>query len=228
MANPNNITIGSLTFASKKAVESHTRALLQATGPMRDTRANCGDVHAFLLALFARHPDADAKLAHHTTFDIVRTNTSSTGAAYGCLVHYQDGRVDDISWKLCVSGKHASQRNKLLDAFRQAVQPQIDEFRAASVDECAHCGAAGVGCHVDHVVEFRELVADFLAGRTDVPRCFADAPMTMHRHEFAENDAHFCSAWSAFHRQHARLQMACADCNLKVLPHQRRQARSVA
>lgn len=216
------INIGGTTFHSKRHAMQHVQDLFLHIGETSDLT---GSPHApFVMALLQRHPKADAKLAglHHVE---LRRN----GMGVGILLHYHDRDIDDISWRSCISGKPRSDKDRLHDALREAVQTQIDVFRSAHAGDtmCANCksplqwNVPGM-VHVDHdTPTFVQLAQSFCAqARPDM--AVVSHPHGLYRHRLTDDVVRH--QWQAFHQQHARLQIVCCHCNLGSLPRQRRSA----
>lgn len=212
------VTIHDKTFPTKAAVTEYARSLMAEVGVTTDLAKTHPDAYPFLMALAARHPRADEKLRGAVRMEINRTTSSCPGKpVYGAWLHYADGGRDDISLlKKCVSGKDTA--DKLGACMRQAIDDQVLSFRESDVEKkCAVCGATGTMLHVDHVVEFKTLKAEFLAGRNDVPVAFDSDPDCKTHQRFKAEDAAFEEAWSSFHRERAVLQYACHLCNTPAL-----------
>ena len=104
---------------------------------------------------------------------------------------YEDGRpVDDISWNVALKGRGKTQKVRVSQAARLAVEPQIMDFKArnnvTSGFDADHCGE-GVA----------ELLKRFLAGR--------EAELV--EDEFHVDHLVLEAEWQAFHLQHAELQL---------------------
>ena len=92
--------------------------------------------------------------------------------------------------------------------MRQAVQRQIDLFRARARRDGARChicnkSLQGKITHVDHGVgerSFREIARRFSEGKTASD---LSSGKTLIRRQ-----------WQRFHKTHARLALACVSCNL--------------
>ena len=211
------ITIQGSCFKTQKELEKHVRKLLHELGPTNDVAAVSRKTFTFLFELLERHPNASTKL--HNFKQMVVQPVGHL--AYGLLIRYEDGTLDDISWKVCVSGKTPSPKHAIASAYRQAIQDQIDRFRTenetTSCTHC-HCDLSSSGCHVDHIVPFVDLINAFtIQCELTVPNEIMSAPLCLYRHRFLKTDDKFEDAWRSFHEQHAILQITCAPCNLSAL-----------
>lgn len=212
------VTIHDKTFPSKVAATEYARALMAEVGVSLDVSKTHPDAYPFLMALAGRHPRADEKLRDVVRMEINRTTASSPNKkVYGAWLHYANGERDDISLlKKCISGTDTS--DKLVACMRQAIDDQIIAFRESDAPKvCAVCNTAGTMLHVDHIIEFKTLKADFLKGRTDVPTSFDSDPDCKTHQRFKAADVEFETAWSEYHRGRADLQYACHKCNTSTL-----------
>ncbi len=214
------VEVAGRTFDSQKQLEGLCRNLWKEIDACEDVRKHpCAEFAEFILCLLNRHPNAHNKL-HCRPLE--RIELRKTGAGHGFRLHYVGGGVDDISWRKCVSGKPASQRQRLTAAFRQVVQPQIDEFRAANpVAKCTRCNIEFGNddpSHIDHAPpwEFRVIVEKF-TGTHGEPTgdMVANAPLTMYRHRFHDEHKAYADEFARYHREHACLRVICKTCNLQ-------------
>lgn len=125
--------------------------------------------------------------------------------------------------------------DKLTQAMRAAIQPQIEAFREKHFvngqTRCANlnCPSADKGLkrdeiHVDHAPPtFLELKNRFLeeVKSSDVPKGFtvdkdADSA-TYKRVVFRNNHLSFRDRWERYHKEYCVLQITCRACNLGVL-----------
>lgn len=229
------------SFKLKKDLTAYIRAALAELGPTLDLERADPRLYAFFIDLFRSHPRADTKLHGLVRVEVVRSGlvgkTSDRGSAFGFMLSYENKPADDISWAKCVSNTNcgsspkkerpAASRTKARfgEAMRQAVQPQVDNARAAQGEGwvCQRCGENGRGTrfHMDHYGKtFAELVSSFVGDRSDVPdgdTGVDDAPLCLHKHEFGPQHQEFVKDWQEYHLKNATLQLVCIQCNLVEL-----------
>lgn len=216
------LTIHTETFQTLKAATAYTRALFARVGVTLDLQSADPEAYAFVWALLQRHPRAAEKLKDVVKLEINEVAGSRDNKrVYGVWVIRSDGSRDDIAAiGKCINGRDSTPKAMLLAAMRQAIEPQIKQHRRLSASTiCAACGESvdASDSHVDHIITFSELTNKFLHGRMDVPTTFdSDADSTTHR-RFKAADKAFEDAWVTFHAKEAKLQITCAQCNLKTL-----------
>lgn len=189
-----------------------------------------------LEALLRCHPESAKKLDGVARIEVV-CDTKYDLMKFGLLLHYGDGRVDDISWTKCVAHSGVGRARKkgakdwvdraLHGAMRNTVAPQVAAFRHGKDPVCESCGTevtdAQMPMHVDHDGEgFSEMARAFIdslgeADRSQLVGGVVSAPQLMTRHRFHEDVVDLERAWQAYHAERAHLQLVCAHCNLSVL-----------
>ena len=87
------------------------RKLLSELGPTNDVCAASRETFVFLFELLERHPKATTKLSNFKNMVVQRGNTVNGKVVYGLFIRYEDGTMDDISWKQCVNGKAPPAQN---------------------------------------------------------------------------------------------------------------------
>jgi hypothetical protein len=200
------ITLAGITFPSKKAAHTAIRASL--------TPETFNPENPLYMALLMRHPHYEEKWGCGVLrFELEWRDLSKT---FEPLIVRKDGSTVDFSWVRCLSGTWMSHKDKLRQAMRVAIEPQIRAHIAKDHPEsCPLCAKYITHAHVDHIIPFEELAQKFLEDKTLVPTHFDDCPDT-HRAKFRESDLEwFTIPWIAFHAVNARLRTICATCNLK-------------
>ena len=218
------IEIQGFVFRTQEEAAEHVRKLLRGIGAVKDVEAVYPSTFTFLYELLGRHPKASSKLLGFKTLSIQPVNAIKGAIVYGLLIRYEDGELDDISWKQCITAKASSVKLKVAGAYRQAIQYQIDRFRGAAHARtqeltCAHCSCSvGSSLHVDHIIPFATLVDSFKAeSGLHEPASTVSDHLCLSRHRFLPCDNDYESAWACFHDQRAQLQITCADCNIRTL-----------
>lgn len=202
-------------FTSQKAAQDHVRGILGKYQGELNLGPDAPEFE-FLVALVRRHPEAAEKIGVGISHFFVKLS------AYRNLelwIARTDETVIDISYPTAIRGVAKTAQENLLSAMRQAIVPQVNEYRAAElakgVATCPGwqrtCGAVLDSlAPVDHVEPFTDLADRFLAGR-QAPSEFADGPTNAAA--FKPEDAAFEAEWLAFHAKEATLQLLCSPCN---------------
>lgn len=135
------------------------------------------------------------------------------------VIRKHDGATEDISYRTCITTR--SERSQVNRALRQAVNPDISAFRSkmfpASDSEVA-CAACATPCrntpstHVDHVVPFRTIVANFATQHGIDLTAIQTRSSGTYR---LISDVDLRTAWHSYHTAHAALRVMCAKCNLQ-------------
>ena len=207
------IECGGRTFASKKALEDHVRALLREVGVTDSIKTKNPSQYDFLLELFRRHPGYPDKIVGMTDLAIQPNRMTPQHLELNLV---KDGELEDISWRLCVDAKG---KDHYKIALRSAITEQIHRFRSAHPATCEICSTSNrdVDYHVDHINHFEEIVYAFhetLESKgLHKPTEFINR--TDNRKGFRPEDGVFEDAWKRFHEETARLRILCAPCNLR-------------
>jgi hypothetical protein len=128
-----------------------------------------------------------------------------------------DGTLTDISWRECLSP--ANKKFKIRNAMRNAIKPQIDEFRNACEKICQGCGTANPfgGFDVDHhPMRFEDLANQWLKFNN----LAEDAIETCGKGDFEYGDnfvnADLEASWMRHHKTFAGLRILCVPCHRKA------------
>jgi 5-methylcytosine-specific restriction endonuclease McrA len=207
--------VGKYTFSSAAACEAHTRAWLdQALGKFNRVRITPGKSPSFLMALLERHPHKAEKIGSGVQYFVLERSPGNRGVRTFAV--RAEGAVD-FSWKICCAGKDPGAGRKLTMALRYAVRGQINDWieeqKPTHCKSCETMFRTRLDWHVDHVVPFKLLSAEFLHGRK-APTEFTDLEISG-GHKFSMADWEFERDWLAFHKDKATLQALCVECNQK-------------
>jgi hypothetical protein len=213
------LTIGHHSFTSQDKCIKFIQQALKDTGITQSLRNTNPSLYSFLVSLFQRHPNKDAKLAGMC--DIAIHMNAFCKNAYTLYIITDKGENRDISWRVCVSGKKKPDTQLLRNALRYAVQPQIDEFKHSVIDKsmCEHCKCQLKSApHIHHKdIEFEDIVREFLhKTKHQVPSEFDEDPVT-HLRLFLKDDSQIAQEWIEYHKNRACLQYVCQTCNLSTL-----------
>lgn len=146
---------------------------------------------------------------------IIITSTMMYGKKTKCFgVVDPDGTVDERSCRTAINGYNKSSEVKW--CMRSAVQSQIEEFRSKNTipQTCPICHSPTKEVHIDHIIPFRKLLADFLAKES---LTYDDIEIVR---EVGQNkhlkDEELAKRFADYHKEHAQLRYLCAHCNLTL------------
>lgn len=170
--------------------------------------------------LIKRHPEADIKLKDAVDYFEIRQGGFGEKTT---RIFYNNGKDIDVSLRTYFVGAMSKHRKFAL-ALRAEIRDQILEFKEQHAHEgCANCGELN-NLEVDHEDDFADLVKIYRYGThigvplgpggTWVPNQYDDDPET-HQPRFTKQDAAIGEGFQKFHREHAKLQLLCADCHKK-------------
>jgi hypothetical protein len=104
----------------------------------------------------------------------------------------------------------------LTRAMRQAIQRQIGAFRRRNKSaKCETCQVTHGIFHVDHIVPFKTIQAEFLSKHNTWPVPQRFVPAKRCGVQIHTSGKQFKLSWQKYHRQHAKLQWLCEPCNLR-------------
>ena len=210
-------SIGSAHFATKDGITKRCREIVEQT-PDGTTVAQ--EDFVFLIALFQHHDEWHDKSYPDVTS--ISTQTTEHGTR-GFILNRTDGSPIDIS------SPHAIKRiptahtanltpQKLLDykaAARTAVQNQVRDFRDLALSAATSCpinnlplASGNCDVHYPPPDTFEGLLLRFTkAGGITPLSVVVDSCGTVAKF----HDAGLTSAWAAYHRQHAKLQLVSRE-----------------
>jgi hypothetical protein len=208
------IEVNGLLFSSKTKLDEHVKQIISEIGPTQSLKQNNQEKYKFFVELFKRHPKYPEKIDGMCDVSIT---CNKIGKGLCLNIIKQDGTIDDISWKMCVSGK---EKDRFKEALRVAIHDQISLFRETNETRCALCVTTkNVEYHIDHEIHFEELVHNFLKTcKLNKPTQFQNAEDN--RKKFKTEDENYENEWKIYHKQYAKLRILCKSCNLKR-PHWR-------
>jgi len=201
--------IGDKHFKTKKDLEEYVRRIIENIGMCESIKTKSKQDYDFFIELFKRHPKYPEKIANISDISIVSNKVCSK--YLGLNITKNDGSVDDISWRNCISGK---EKDNFKCALRISIDAQIKNFRYMSSNECDICKTLDADeYHVDHETHFEELLYNFLqTTKRKRPTVFQNT--TDNRKSFTSNDSEYELDWQLFHKENARLRILCRSCNL--------------
>jgi len=195
-------------FKTQKALKEHFKGLIQKIGLCESILNEYPQHYNDFIELFKRHPNYDEKCQN--IIDImIRKNPVYNNLEL--IIKKEDDSIDDISYLVCVSGKP---KNDLKTAMREAIQPQIDEFKSMSILICELCNST-TSIHIDHhsdFTPFEKLYIDFMnINKLPIPTSFNSNKA--HINCFKEKDKEFSKSWYEYHRLNVSLRVLCKKCN---------------
>lgn len=123
---PQLIVIGDRSFKSKKECTDHVRHVLKQIGPTESVetydKQNKSTHSIFFSQLCEKHPECHEKLDRFKDFKI-QLNGYKTGLEL--IIIKNDGSVIDISYKVCIDGKHKNNSLLFKAALRTNISSQI-------------------------------------------------------------------------------------------------------
>lgn len=197
-------------FKTKKALTEYTKNTINSIGVCQSLRETNIIFFNFLCELFKRHPDYSNKIINMNDIFIVRNTMNPS--CYELQLRREDGSCEDISWRICISGKR---KDSIKAAMRAAVSDQIIAFKNRSrfcCELCGTCEGTSHNFHVDHVVQFSSLLTAFISMHPNRPTEFGSNAYNIAC--FLPEDAGYERLWQEYHRSNASLRILCANCNL--------------
>lgn len=202
--NRNKYMLGGRSFATKDEIKKHCQDLLHDSESVRSFERGSPEF-AFLFDLLQRHYRSDEKVGVGVESFGIKSMMGSR-----CFeVWRTDSTCEVFSYHKCISAPNVNvERTK---AFREEVKEQTYHFRsealAAEDPRCAITGRTVTNetADVDHIVEFQQLLGDFLREEQleladiKVDRTAENRPTVA--------DRRIALLWKEYHRQHAQLRL---------------------
>lgn len=194
--------LGSLGFKTKAAAKSMVSLWLKTSVPgYLPTPAE----HEWIIPLLQMHPRWDEKSERMSTIAVDYIDSS-----YCFVIVRDDNTREDISYNKCLNVTADSKYSREIKAFRDAITPQIIEYKTALFCKEIQpvCVMTGVlltwdTTHIDHDFterEFCAIVKDFVAIAGQPPLVVSAGT----RHHFSDNV--YQELWCDYHRTHAILR----------------------
>lgn len=163
------------------------------------------------MELFKYHPESDIKLCD--VIDICIVSNKKNKKYFELNLIKLNGKIEDISYIICIN-----KRNNIFNlnsAMRYAIEPQIKDYRYNNEMKCSYCKSIN-NIHIDHIIMFKNLVKDFLeVNLKQLPVDFDDNEFNGSK--FKLKDKSFEEDWFIYHKNNAKLQCLCSQCNLTRL-----------
>jgi len=162
-----------------------------------------------LMELFKKHPDYPSKLEGVIDMKIIKNKRNTKYYEFNLIK--ENGSIEDISYRCCINTR--SSDHDLLNAMRNCMSPQIQDFKRAAKKECEFCKDTN-NIHIDHIYMFKYLVCDFLTlfDKTNVLTSFDNS--IDNSAIFQKEDEEFSETWYLYNKANALLRPLCSKCNL--------------
>jgi hypothetical protein len=212
----NKYIIGDKSFKTKTDAENYVRELIKTIGVCNSVITS-PELFNELMAIVNNHPNKN-KIKNIIDFRIINNKLNKNALELNIIK--EDGTIEDISWKSCISGKHKTHKQQLQDAYRYSVDEQIYNYKqSVPLDYCSLCCNECImfgGVQIDHVIHFEKLYRDFQNQiNIEPPVDFDEASDGSNRRMFKKCDSDYEIAWQEYHKKNGVLRVLCRDCNLK-------------
>tara|TARA_R110000803_G_scaffold162035_1_gene225652 strand:- start:3 stop:656 length:654 start_codon:yes stop_codon:yes gene_type:complete len=206
--------IGEHSFNTKKDAYTYTKALLIKNENNNIKKGD--DIFEYLMEMIYIHPESSEKIGDGiSSFDIIRDCYRNIALK----INQHTLKDISVSWTTICSFKPRTKQSLLNDAFRNAINYQILEFRNNKLKnnkilECELCKSTFI-INIDHIIQFKQLTIEFLAlTNLKTPTEYDRSPFNKGC-IFKLQDIEFKTEWDNYHKKHATLRPLCRTCNLK-------------
>lgn len=201
-------------FKTKKSLREKCQGILKRYNPGESLPHEDQRFLACLLTTY--HPEADLKVG----VGIRRIRVDRDGYGYKCFwLDRTDGSTTDFSFNSCIT--HPSLEKDAKAAFRNAIYPDIQDFKMKRMLEVTHCEYSGdsledVEIHVDHKPPntFDSLLLNFMSSKGIT---WNDVPVSPTHDGVAGSwleDSELESEWREYHNANAELRLVSKRRNL--------------
>ena len=125
-----------------------------------------------------------------------------------------DNSITTFSYIHAIRGFRNTDKYELNCAMREAIYPQIINYRNNNHLECVNCGELE-NIQIDHINNFCDLRDNFLKickiDNVKIPNSFER--FNNIRRKFKEEDKTFYSNWIYYHQLNSQLQCLCSKCH---------------
>lgn len=199
--------LAGVTYKSKTELLDFVKNLLEKRGECLIKSSDNDFI--FFKDLYARNPKHKNHLDKVNGFKICKDSTSELTNKVFCID--MNGTEHLFGWRACVDGKGSDNSERLMDAFREAINQQITEF-SRNKECCELCGGNSGKFEVDHIIEFIDLVNKFKMNM-NMPDKFEKNHIGQNC--FRPEDISFKDKWTDYHKKNATLQYLCKECHDK-------------
>jgi hypothetical protein len=211
------VIVGDLEFRSKKEAKEFFRTIRNRYS---DGTRIAPEDDGHLRSMVAIHPEAETKEGCGIAYFTVETDTRF-GRTRHFLIHRTDGSYTDISFHSAIDGRN--ERKDRLESLRQAVMPQVVDFKNRSFDrgEDMICPLSGrpitpESYHVDHTPPhtFQQLVDGWLKEESLLLTDVAITPPADNQYVTEMINPVQIESWTNYHANRAQLRMLSPIGNL--------------
>ena len=202
------VAIGAVRFPTKAAAKKHVTDLIRPY--MGKEIHETSGPFELLCALWARSPEWVDGASHF----VVGKKFDGVG-----IKAVAGNKAIDWSISMAISGRASCAWTCLTMAMRNAIRPQVVEFRRRQLLRCVMCGCGGK-MDVDHVVPFKTLMGGYLSEKDQVrPEAFN---YTSSSWQFRDEDREWREGWEDYHAKRCKLRVLCVPCHVKHTKETRR------
>jgi hypothetical protein len=199
-------------YKTQKCLKKYFCEIIHKIGKCNSIKTYYPEEFNDFMELFKRHSDYPNKFIG--LIDIMIDYNPNFKNQFIVYIKKQNGDIDDVSiLNNCITGKP---KDELIIAMRNAIQPQIDEFKRnhKNICYCELCSETQY-IEIDHHSEkipFAKLYHDFMQINTiSKPTSFENNVGFMK--SFKNIDEEFKMNWIKYHKDHAILRFLCRKCN---------------
>jgi len=201
-----------ITFKTKKELSQYVNRIKNTINECDSIKTEYPEEYFFLNELIKRHPEYEEKVYKMVDLKMCM-NKLKTG--FEIVIINNDNTTTSISLPTCISSKSSTIEQNIKRALRTVIQPQIDYYKQTHLLECQLCGDCERNIHIDHVIQFEELVDMFIKKyNIKIPTTFDRLTDGTNKTCLCDADKHIGILFYKFHEEHAILRSLCVQCNL--------------
>ena len=203
-------------YKTQKELKQHVRNMVDSIGVCSSIKESHPEKWPDFIYLFKRHSDYPQKF--YGLADIMICYNPIFKKQLETLIVKSNGEIDDVSLlNNCITGKP---NDNLTIAMRNAIYPQIEEFKNNSILKCLLCSDTK-DIHIDHFEpQFIDLKKQFSNNwKGTIPNRFEQNDshskiFYKQGYDFCSTDKDFEKEWIEYHKKYAVLRVLCRKCNL--------------
>lgn len=199
-------------FPSVTSLKQYVRDSLSNIDVCESLSTANNEYYKFFCELMKRHPEYAAKTSRMKDLKIIRNALNPS--AFELNIVNNDNTVTPISWVVCCNAKNKNISTMFHEALRECITNQILEFRNNNNNVCQQCGIMSNDYHIDHELDFKKIVLDFMAKyKFEIPKEY-DRKKITNQIRFRVEDFHIKDLFEVYHQERAKLRVLCKRCNL--------------
>ena len=204
------ITVCNVNFPSITSLKQYVRDLLKLIDVCDTLKNNTN--YLFFCELIKRHPEYTEKTAKMVDLKIGYNLLNKSALELNIINN--DNTVTPISWIVCCNSKGKNINQMFHDALRECITNQILEFKKNNNNVCSSCGIMSNDYHIDHELDFKKIVLDFMSKyKFDIPKEY-DRKKISNQVKFKVEDFGIKDLFEKYHQEKAKLRVLCKKCNL--------------